>query len=76
MTLRRMTRKIRAEGSIDVTRTRGAEMPSKGEEERFLKGLAESMEKIKKYNQRAAEELSRTEEMLESIQGAREAEEA
>ena len=53
-----------------------SEMPSKGEEERFLKGLAESMEKIKKNNQRAAEELSRTEEMLESIQRAREAEEA
>ena len=53
-----------------------SEMPSKGEEERCLKGLAESMEKIKKNNQRAAEELSRTEEMLESIQRAREAEEA
>ena len=34
------------------------------------------MEKIKKNNQRAAEELSRTEEMLKSIQRAREAEEA
>ena len=51
-------------------------MPSKGEEERFLKGLAESMEKIKKNNQRAAEDLCRTEEMLESLQRAREAEEA
>ena len=51
-------------------------MPSKGEEERFLKGLAESMEKIKKNNQRAAEELWHTEEMLESLRRAREAEEA
>ena len=53
-----------------------SEMPSKGEEERFLKGLAESMEKIKKNNQRAAEDLCRTEEMLESIRRAREAKEA
>ena len=45
-------------------------------EEKFLKGLAESMEKIQKSNQRAAEDLCRTEEMLESIQRAREAEEA
>ena len=51
-----------------------SEMPSKGEEERFLKGLAESMEKIKKNNQRAAEELCRTEEMLELIRRARKAE--
>ena len=51
-------------------------MPSKGEEERFLKGLAESMEKIKKNNQRAVEDLCHTEEMLESIRRAREAEEA
>ena len=51
-------------------------MPRKGEEERFLKGLAESMEKIKKNNQRAAEELCHTEEMLESIRRAREADEA
>ena len=43
-----------------------SEMPSKCEDERFLKGLAESMEKIKKNHQKAAEELSRTEEMLES----------
>ena len=53
-----------------------SEMPSKGEEERCLKGLAESIEKIKKNNQRAAEDLWHTEEMLESIQRAREAEEA
>ena len=53
-----------------------SEMPRKGEEERCLKGLAESMENIKKNHQKAAEELSRTEEMLESIQRAREAEEA
>ena len=45
-------------------------------DESFLKGLAESMEKIQKSNQRSAEELSRTEEMLESIRRAREAEEA
>ena len=45
-------------------------------DERFLKGLAESMEKIQKSNYRAAEELCRTEEMLESIRRAREAEEA
>ena len=53
-----------------------SEMPSKGEEERFLKGLAESMEEIKKNNQRAAEDLCRTDEMFESIRRAREAEEA
>ena len=53
-----------------------SEMPSKGEEERCLKGLAESMEKIQKSNQRAAEDLCRTEEMLESLRRAREAEEA
>ena len=34
------------------------------------------MEKIQKSNQRAAEDLCRTEEMLESIQRARETEEA
>ena len=34
------------------------------------------MEKIKNNNQRAAEDLCRTEEMLESIRRAREAEEA
>ena len=45
-------------------------------DESFLKGLVESMEKIQKSNQRSAEELSRTEEMLESIRQAREAEEA
>ena len=45
-------------------------------DESFLKGLAESMEKIQKSNQRSAEELCRTEEMLESIRRAREAEEA
>ena len=45
-------------------------------DESFLKGLAESMAKIQKSNQRSAEELSRTEEMLESIRQAREAEEA
>ena len=43
-----------------------SEMPSKGEEEMFLKGLADSMEKIQKSNQRAAEDLFRTEEVLES----------
>ena len=53
-----------------------SEMPSKGEGESFLKGLLESMEKIKKNNQRAAEDLCRTDEMLESIRRAREAEEA
>ena len=51
-------------------------MPSNGEEERCLKGLAESMEKIKKNNQRAAEDMCRTEEMLDSIRRAREAEES
>ena len=61
-------------GALRVKET--SEMPSNGEEERFLEGLAESMEKIKKNNQRAAEDLCRTEEMLESIQRAREAEEA
>ena len=45
-------------------------------DERFLKGLAESMKKIQKINQRTAEDLCRTEEMLESIRRAREAEEA
>ena len=45
-------------------------------EEKFLKGLAESMEKIQKSNQRAAEDLCRTEEMLDSLRRAREAEEA
>ena len=33
-------------GALRLNET--SEMPSKGEEERFLKGLAESMEKIKK----------------------------
>ena len=42
----------------------------------ILKGLSDSMEKIQKSNQRAAEELCRTEEMLESIRRAKEAEEA
>ena len=50
-----------------------SEMPSNGEEESFLKRLADSMEKIKKNNQRAAEDLCRTDEMLESIRRAREA---
>ena len=45
-------------------------------DESFLKGLAESLEKTRKNNERAAEELCRTEEMLESIRRAREAEEA
>ena len=45
-------------------------------DESFLKGLTESLEKTRKNNERAAEELSRTEEMLESIRRAREAEEA
>ena len=45
-------------------------------DESFLKGLAESLEKTGKNNERAAEELCRTEEMLESIRRVREAEEA
>ena len=58
-------------GALILKKT--SEMPSKGEEERILKGLADSMEKIKKNNQRAAEDLCRTEEMLESTRRAREA---